>query len=80
MPMVVVVLGVSFITRSSIHVVLSVVYLAISEAALTHPFIEVLGGFVQSVLPVSVTWLYNSVIELVEPKLLEDRRGTWCFM
>ena len=43
--------------------------MAISEAALTHPFIEVLGGFVPSVLPVSVTWLYNSVIELVEPEL-----------
>ena len=54
MSMVVVVLGVSFSTLSSIRVILSVVYLAISKATLTHPFIEVLGGFVQSVLPVSV--------------------------
>ena len=69
MPMVVVELDVSFSTRSSIRVVLSVVYLAISEAAWTHPFIEVLGGFVPSVLPVSVAWLYNSVIELVKPEL-----------
>ena len=56
--------------------VLPVVYLAISEVALTRPFIEVLGGFVPSVLPVSVTWLYNSVIELVEPELFGGRRGT----
>ena len=76
MLMVVVVLDISFSTLSSIRVILSVVYLVISKATLTHPFIEVLGGFVSSVLPVSVTWLYNSVIELVEPELFGGRHGT----
>ena len=63
----VVVLGVRFSTRSSIRVVFSVVYLAISETTLTHPCVEVLGGFGNVVVHASSNFSNPNA----------GRRGTW---